>query len=314
MIAKLHLLCILVCLLTLCLSLLAFAETEQTEPTLLLESEPNEREQDATGMIVNVPVLGNLSTSSDKDYYSFSLTQAGEITISFSAESVKAAKEVWLLTLENSYNTQFINRSVSDESEFVSVSQELPEGTYYIIIKAANKAQYGSGQYTLTVNSVEPVHVCQLEDVVYQAPTCTENGNEAYRQCNGCNTIYDQNGNVLEYDDVIIPSLGHRWSEFSVSLTPTCENAGEELRSCATCGVEDRKSIDHLGHKICEEFVTDVAPSCSVAGSQSYHCERTGCDYRTNVTVIPATGHQIENAERIEVKNATCTEAGEKKI
>ncbi len=315
LIAKLTLLCILACLLALCLPLHVSAETTQTEPTVLLESEPNGTEQTATPINVNIPVLGNLSSSSDKDYYTFSLSNAGAITLSFSAESKKASPEAWMIMIEDSYNNPLSpEKKVTDTSEYISASYELAEGKYYVMIKAANTAQYGSGQYTLTVNSVEPVHVCQLEDVAYKASTCTENGNNAYRICNGCNTMYDQNGNVLEYDDVIIPSQGHQWSEFSVSLEPTCETAGEEIRSCAVCRIEDRKTINHLGHEICEEWVTDSMPSCLTAGCRSRHCTRMGCSHRENVTVIPATGHQIEDAVRIEVKNATCTEAGERKI
>ena len=144
MIAKLTLPCILACLLVLCLPLHASAETTQTVSDPIQEIEPNENVNQATQIDVNTPVCGNLSSSSDKDYYAFSLSDAGEITLSFSAESEKASTEAWMLTFLDSYNTQILYKKVTDTSEYISASYELAEGKYYVMIKAANTAQYGT--------------------------------------------------------------------------------------------------------------------------------------------------------------------------
>lgn len=52
------------------------------------------------------------------------------------------------------------------------------------------------------------------------------------------------------------------------------------------------QTIDKLGHQWKGEYEIDEYPTCTVDGSQSRHCER--CDAKTEVTSIPAIGHNYD--------------------
>ncbi len=405
-IEKLSILCMLTCLLTLTFSLHPSADP-------LWETEPNDKVEQATEIDVNASVAGNLETRTCSDFYTFTLSDAGVVRISFSGESTKASTEAWMLTLYNSSNDSIYSRKVTDASDYESLRFGLDAGKYYVEVKIAVAAQYGPGQYTLTVNyekndlwerelsdtelltnreyhgllmtsededcfvftceetvkfsfaaaeqtdssatwdlkltdsgghyyvngsvsqkevtlesgtykvvikngtvgteyrlSVQSFHVCQWVDVEYQAPTCTENGVLAHRKCEGCGKLCDGDGNEL--NDAVIPS-GHQWGAFAVASEPTCEDDGEKIRYCSECDAEESVPIACLGHDVSQEWTVDQAASCVSAGSKSHHCLRDGCEYRANITTVPAAGHQIANATNIEVEEATCTEAGEKK-
>lgn len=60
-------------------------------------------------------------------------------------------------------------------------------------------------------------------------------------------------------------------------------------------------------HKYEEKFTVDKEPTCGSPGSQSRHC--TGCDDKTDVTEIPATGDH-SYGEYVTDKEPTCTTAG----
>ena len=81
-----------------------------------------------------------------------------------------------------------------------------------------------------------------------------------------------------------------------------------------SAGVEGGNSNDVLanicedyygGHQYSTEWTIDTAATCTTDGSKSQHCER--CNTKSNITVIPATGHIMQKTDKVE---ATCTTAG----
>ncbi|MFR6188972.1 MAG: hypothetical protein ACLUI6_08310 [Butyricicoccus sp.] len=88
---------------------------------------------------------------------------------------------------------------------------------------------------------------------------------------------------------VSTPALGHDWGE-PETVSATCTEGGLVKKTCK----RDPSHVETvtsgpLGHDWEEDFTVDVQPTCETDGSKSRHCTR--CDEKTDVTEIPAPGH-----------------------
>ena len=84
-------------------------------------------------------------------------------------------------------------------------------------------------------------------------------------------------------------ALGHDWGE-PETISATCTTPGEVKYTCKRDTSHTKiETHDALGHDWEEDFTVDVQPTCKTAGSKSRHCTR--CDEKTDVTEIPAPGH-----------------------
>ena len=119
-----------------------------------------------------------------------------------------------------------------------------------------------------------------------KAPTCTEIGWDAYEYCTACTyTTY-----------VEIPENGHTPLEAVTEneVAPKCDVAGsyDLVVYCDDCGAEldrDTKTVDALNHKDTIVKVDAKAPTCTEIGWDAYeYC--TECDYTTYVE-IPVVDH-----------------------
>ncbi|MEI3376180.1 MAG: InlB B-repeat-containing protein [Coprococcus catus] len=84
-------------------------------------------------------------------------------------------------------------------------------------------------------------------------------------------------------------ALGHDWGE-PETVSATCTEGGLVKKTCK----RDPSHVETvtsgpLGHDWEEDFTVDVQPTCETDGSKSRHCTR--CDEKTDVTEIPAPGH-----------------------
>ena len=85
------------------------------------------------------------------------------------------------------------------------------------------------------------------------------------------------------------PALGHDWGE-PETVSATCTEGGLVKKTCK----RDPSHVETvtsgpLGHDWEKDFTVDVQPTCETDGSKSRHCTR--CDEKTDVTVVPAPGH-----------------------
>ena len=143
------------------------------------------------------------------------------------------------------------------------------------------------------------------ESVLVLAPTCTEQG-AARQACALCG----------EQQTVYLPATGHETSG-AVSenrIEPTCTEPGhyELVMYCTVCGEEEFRMLMTLaarGHLYASAWTVDAAPTCTEAGEQSHHCTR--CGDRTDLTELPALGHQAGNAVKEHEIAPTCTEQGQ---
>lgn len=100
----------------------------------------------------------------------------------------------------------------------------------------------------------------------------------------------------------------HVMGEWTVTKEATCTETGTKERSCTKdgCDYKESQEIPALGHAWSEEFTVDKEATCTEKGSKSKHCTR--CDAKTEITEIPAVGHEF--GEWVVTKESTCTEKG----
>lgn len=127
----------------------------------------------------------------------------------------------------------------------------------------------------------------------------------------------DESGNVVAYF-----YSNEQENKYTHTLVKTdrkadCVTAGEdEYWTCSVCGkmFRDKEGeneissipvIDALGHDFAKDFTVDAEATCKNVGSKSRHCIR--CDAKTDVTEIPASGHDMT---KVPAKEATEKETG----
>ena len=160
-------------------------------------------------------------------------------------------------------------------------------------------------------------HTHKLVLVPAKAPTCDEDGYEAYYKCSGCNRMFsDANGDNPITAPVVIPKLGHEWDEGTVTTEPGCETEGVKTFHCTRDGCTGTKTepVAPLGHDLVWK---DAEPAtCDTDGHEGYYeCSRchklySDADGKNEISapvIIPATGHDMEFQDG---KTPTCTEDG----
>ena len=135
-----------------------------------------------------------------------------------------------------------------------------------------------------------------------KAPTCTEDGWDAYETCSVCDhTTYYK-----------LSATGHRFGEWIVDTKATCTTDGSQHKECANCDETEDEVIPATGHTAGEVVVeNNVDATCTTAGSYDNVVYCTVCEEeisRQPITVN-ALGH---NLTQHDAKDATCTEVGYK--
>lgn len=187
----------------------------------------------------------------------------------------------------------------------------------------------GKIQYTCTVEGCDGEkteaikasgHTWDTGEIT-SSPTCTKAGQRTYHcTIDGCTGTKKENidatGHTWTYGEITVPpecekegrrdfsclvcsakkyskvpKLGHTWDAGKVTKEPTCVRTGERVYTCATCLQERSESIRPLGHMLSDKPTTDKEPTCTQQGRQSVHCTRDGCDYVTDIRLIPMLGH-----------------------
>ena len=181
--------------------------------------------------------------------------------------------------------------------------------------------------YTLT-DLVVPEYVCphtNCTEVAQKDATCTENGTEAYKICNGCYKMFNMNGEEITAPAVI--PAAHKTTSVEAKA-PTCTADGNDAYSiCSVCNtiwnaegavIDAIPTITAPGH---EKVAVDAKDAtCTEDGYEAY-TKCNNCDALWNaegtetidaVTVIPALNHE-GTVETYEKKYATTKEKGNEK-
>ncbi len=134
------------------------------------EEEPNDDPQNATSIVVNASYDGSISSSSDADWYVFTLSESGTVYFSFEHDAFDSlSSSCWKLTVYDPSNYTGLERDLvelmsiafrSDETNSNSQLLGLKAGTYYVNLTKG--ASHSSETYTLTAN-YEATSLCEIE-------------------------------------------------------------------------------------------------------------------------------------------------------
>ncbi|MCL2059434.1 MAG: stalk domain-containing protein, partial [Oscillospiraceae bacterium] len=115
------------------------------------EKEPNGSTTTATPINANTPYTGNIYNSSDRDFYSFSMSGESKVSLTFSYSSGTPGHRIRLL---DSSNKTLIDQTLTSSSTvmpFTTNEASVNAGIYYIHIEQYSNNAYND--YTIQVNT-----------------------------------------------------------------------------------------------------------------------------------------------------------------
>ena len=66
--------------------------------------------------------------------------------------------------------------------------------------------------------------------------TCEADGCKGYYHCSVCDKYFDENKAEVEEETLLLPMLGHAYSEWEITKEPTMDEGGLRKKVCANCG------------------------------------------------------------------------------
>ena len=159
-----------------------------------------------------------------------------------------------------------------------------------------------------------------LEKTEAKDATCTEAGNIDYWTCSECEKLFKDSEGTQETTEeyTVIEAKGHDWGEWTVVKEATEEEEGLETRTCQNDDSHtEERTISKLNHVHNLEKTDAKTATCTEAGNIEYWtCSECGklfsdaagtTQITAEATVVAAKGHFLE---KMDAKDATCTEAG----
>ena len=107
-------------------------------------------------------------------------------------------------------------------------------------------------------------------------------------------------------EGVDLPPLGHSFGDWTVRTPATCQTEGTAIRTCSRCGQEEAQTIPRTDHVFGNWNVTKQ-PTCIAEGEQTRSC--TLCGYQERQT-LAKVDHKY--SDWTITKQATCTAEGER--
>lgn len=132
--------------------------------------------------------------------------------------------------------------------------------------------------------------------------TCNTVGHVT-KKCSSCNETETTYSSTL---------ADHKWGDLKVVQTADETHPGIKVKQCLVCNLYEYEYTKPTGNHNWNEGVVTTAATCTKEGVKTYTCVADGtcaCEKGKEATYtekIPATGHTA----KVEVKEATCSEAG----
>ena len=229
-----------------------------------------------------------------------------------------------LMTLSVVYVPAFATGSEAPAEHVCDFSGEL-----HVVAPDHVNGKSGYSYYECQVEGCDEVHILEnslvdpdegdhvWEDHSANAPTCTTNGNVAYKTCKAahCDVVADENGNIVEggVEAFVIPALGHKFTEWSVTTDFLCTDL-HTSRECLACGFVESVEWNETYHNYQPVFdETYVAPLCNKDGKVTFVCvaeHESGitCSAVQENVKIKRTNQHI--TELVDYVAPTCTAEG----
>lgn len=175
------------------------------------------------------------------------------------------------------------------------------------IIREATCTKDGIKKITCTVCKetkieiiTQKVHTIVRDEAI--PATCKETGKTAGSHCSVCNT-------VIQAQETI-PKTEHSWDAGTIVEEASCTEEGIEKITCTVCGESKTEKVAPAGHIVVKDEAIEA--TCTTTGkTEGSHCSVCN-EVLQEQAVIPKTEHSWDEGEI--VTEATCTEAGMKKI
>lgn len=109
----------------------------------------------AKAIDVNKSYTSNLLGYADKDWFKFTLTKPGKVSVSFTHEYVDEDDVLWYISLYNENQTKignlwsFVGEKIKTET---TCNHGLPAGTYYVMVESNGHNLYSTADFDIKVN------------------------------------------------------------------------------------------------------------------------------------------------------------------
>lgn len=123
--------------------------------------------------------------------------------------------------------------------------------------------------------------------------------------CSACNLRTENSQDVVK-------ECSHNWSEWTETVKPTCEKAGEKTRECINCSKQETKTLEKLSHKD-SDWIVDAVSTSTQSGKR--HIECVYCKKLVREEKIPkiSSDHTHKSSYFSVIKEPTCIAEGEKR-
>lgn len=189
------------------------------------------------------------------------------------------------------------------------------------VIKAPNCTEKGTTKYTATfaedwaVAQTKEVEVAALghtfiNEVEFKEPTCTEDGNQAYKQCETCDLYfadnaqkYDEGGQEDNSSFTISSRGGHDYSTQAFDTT-------HHWIECSVCGEPNETTM--VEHSFTSKASDKEASAATCTANQFVYVQCDNCDAVSETETFEVAGTKLdhtfnEKASNKEASAATCT-------
>jgi hypothetical protein len=128
------------------------------------EEEPNDTEDRATNLNLNVLFTGKLSNNDDIDYYRFKLNENGNVRINFYHGIIRdESGDYWKITLTDSNKNKYIYFYSNAEDGQTYRDIGLRKGTYYLRVEPYSASDNSQEEYQIGVTFTQNDY-CEIEN------------------------------------------------------------------------------------------------------------------------------------------------------
>lgn len=205
------------------------------EPTIeeRAETEDNNNVDSAAEIPLNTKMSGNLTDTSDIDFYKVTIKSPGNIKFKF-VHDANIYSYHWNATVYDVDKTTVLNEGYINSDEFGC--SDLAAGTYYLKISPISGGnpllnQFSNEKYYLTFVPECAEHT-EKTQYFSEIPTCLKS-TEITTVCDCCGMVVS-----TESKD----PLEHSWSEWKIAKQSSAWSLGENTRTCISCNEQQSET------------------------------------------------------------------------
>jgi len=308
------------------------------------ETEFNDDQTTADVIKVNQTYQGAIVSTADVDWYKFTTTADGYITVNFEHDLLDKNYDLWYFYLYDASGANNIlgnsYYAVKGNANRETAEIGVPAGTYYIKIVPRSSYDWSNITYSVSVNFKETSKWEKEKNNVWENANEIEKNQSISGTIHGTSDVDWYKFNVaadcevaIEFSHELINASDNRWAVYLYDETGTSQilkvySAGSERtktssyvaltpgRYCIKVVPYDSYSYSYVYYSIAVaerhtcigDWVTTQEATCTTAGSKEKHCSI--CNKLISTSSVSAKGHSY--AGWIVTREATCIAEGTK--